>query len=240
MEEFDIPGLAEHLHLTAAQVLRLAERGQIPARRVGGEWRFHPAEVHAWWEQRIGLADDQQLAEMEVVLRGPRGTTAIPTEFTLAGLLRPEAIELQLDARTNTAVIGAMVEVAARTGLIWDAARLADAIRAREELHSTALDEGIALLHPRRPQPSILGDALIAFGRTPGPIPFGNSRGKLTDLFFMICTLDDRTHLRVLARLSRLLSDPAFLDQLRWATTVSELHESLAAAELRVLETAGE
>jgi len=239
MEEFDIPGLAEHLHLTAAQVLRLAERGQIPARRVGGEWRFHPAEVHQWWEQRIGLADDQQLAEMEVVLRGPRGS-APPAEFTLAALLRPEAIELQLDARTNTAVIGAMVEVAARTGLVWDQARLADAIRAREELHSTALDEGVALLHPRRPQPSILGDALIAFGRTPGAIPFGNTRGKLTDLFFMICTLDDRTHLRVLARLSRLLSDPAFLDQLRWAATVSELHVALAEAEQRVLETAAE
>ncbi len=239
MEDFDIPGLAQHLHLTAAQVLRLAERGQIPARRVGGDWRFHPAEVHQWWEQRIGLADDQQLAEMEVVLRGPRGS-ATPTEFTLAELLRPEAIELQLAARTNKAVIGAMVEVAARTGLVWDNTRLADAIRAREELHSTALDEGVALLHPRRPQPSILGDALIAFGRTPGAIPFGNTRGKLTDLFFMICTLDDRTHLRVLARLSRLLGDPEFLDQLRTTESVRELHESLAAAEQRVLATAGE
>ena len=50
-------------------------------------------------------------------------------------------------------------------------------------MHSTALDNGVALLHPRRPMPAILAEAVLALGITPGGIPFG-SGGSLTDIFF--------------------------------------------------------
>ena len=50
---------------------------------------------------------------------------------------------------------------------------MADAVRAREDMMPTALDIGVALLHPRRPLASILDRPLLALGRTDRGIPFG-------------------------------------------------------------------
>jgi PTS system nitrogen regulatory IIA component len=88
-------------------------------------------------------------------------------------------------------------------------------VREREDLHPTALDIGVALLHPRRPLPGILAEPFLALGRTYQGVPFGGVRGGLTDIFFLILATDDRGHLRTLARLSRLLSDGTTLDGLR-------------------------
>ena len=85
---------------------------------------------------------------------------------------------------------------------------MTEAIRNREELYPTAMDNGVALLHPRRPMPNILGQAVLALGICPGGIPFGGNHGALTDVFFLICSVEDRGHLRTLARLSRVLNSP--------------------------------
>ena len=67
-EDFGIETLADFLHLEAAQVARLAERGKIPGRRLGGTWRFSRAEIHHWLETRIGVSDESELAHMEGAL----------------------------------------------------------------------------------------------------------------------------------------------------------------------------
>ncbi len=184
-DDFGVESLAAYLHLDPAQVLRLAERDKLPGRKVGGEWRFSQAEIHHWLEARIGLSSDAELVEMESVLdraAGRAGEAAI----AIAELMPPEAIAVPLPARTRTSVIASMVDLAARTGHVWDTAKMAEAVRSREDLFPTALENGVALLHPRRPLASILGQELVAFGRTDTGIPFGAPKGALTDLFFLI------------------------------------------------------
>jgi PTS system nitrogen regulatory IIA component len=226
-DDFDIESLAPYLHLAAAQVARLAERGKLPGRRVQGQWRFSPAEIHHWLEDRIGLSDETELTEIEGFLRhAPASADGLPS---IAELLPTEAIAVPLLARTRGSVIKDMVEVAARTGLVWDTTRLADAVGAREELHSTALECGVALLHPRRPMATILGGPVVAFGRTEGGIPFGGN--MLTDLFFLICSVEDRGHLQVLARLSRLVAGAEFLASLRGAGDAQAIHDLVKHAE---------
>jgi len=114
---------------------------------------------------------------------------------------------------------------------VYDAAAVLEAIRAREEMASTALPHGVAIPHPRRPLPAALGDAVMAYGRTTSGVPFGGERGALTDIFFLVCCRDDATHLQVLARLTRLLQRPGFLDELRVADTPAETLEKIATAE---------
>jgi PTS system nitrogen regulatory IIA component len=227
LEDFDIDSLAAYLHLTPQQVMRLADRGKLPGRKVGGSWRFSQAEVHHWLEDRIGLSDEEELAQMEGVLQ--RSHAADDAPDSIARLLHREAIAVPLTARTRNSVITAMTQLAAKTGLLWDPERMADAVREREELHPTSLDNGVALLHPRRPLTNILAEPMLALGRTESGIPFGG--GSLTDVFFLICSTDDRTHLRVLARLSRLVSDSALLDEIRNAVDAREVWEKIAAAE---------
>ncbi len=222
-DNFDIDSLAAYLHLLPQQVDRLAYRGRLPGRKVAGQWRFSRAEIHHWMEQRIGISSDDELAHMENVL-GEGATEPQPETIVLADWLAVEAVAVPLSARTRGSVIAEMTALAAGTGLLWDAGKMAEAVRARESMHPTALECGVALLHPRRPMPSILGQTLLAMGVTARGIPFGDRRGNLTDVFFLICSLDDQSHLRVLARLSRLIAQTDFLSDLRTASSGQEAH----------------
>ncbi len=232
-DDFGIESLAAYLHVDPAQVLRLVERGKLPGRKVGGQWRFAPAEVHHWLEERIGLSSDEELMQMEGVLRRAAGKSEEPT-LSIAEMLPPEAMAVPLAARTRGSVITSMVDLAGRTGWLWDTAKMAEAVRAREDMLPTALENGVALLHPRRPLANILERAFLAFGRTARGLPFGAPRGVLTDLFFLICSIDDQGHLRVLARLSRLIGDPTLLETLRQANDAAAAHRAIAEREARL------
>ena len=79
--------------------------------------------------------------------------------------------------------------------------------------------------------PSILGQAFLALGCSPGGIPFGGGRGSLTDIFFLICSVNDRGHLRTLARLSRVIGSPGFLDRLRQVPDAVAAHQLITESE---------
>ncbi|MCA9261803.1 MAG: PTS sugar transporter subunit IIA [Planctomycetales bacterium] len=213
-DDFDVASLAAYLHMMPAQISKLAERGKIPARRVAGDWVFSRPEVTQWLEDRMGLSDDDELAAMETQLI--RQEDVDQHDVSLARILSLDTVAVPLQARTRGKVISTMCNLASTTGLLWDADKMAEAVTAREALHPTALDNGAALLHPRRPQSSILAEAVLALGITSQGIPFGN-RGQLTDIFFLICATSDHEHLRILARLSRLLTDSEWLAKLRHA-----------------------
>lgn len=228
-EDFDVERLAAYLHLFPEQVSRLADRGKLPGRKVNGQWRFPHAEVHHWLERRIGLSDEEELVEMETALQRAAPPDAA-SEICLAEMIPIEAIAVPLGARTRQSVIDSMVELASATGWLWDPERMADAVRSREDMHSTALENGVALLHPRRPLGMILDRAFLSLGITRSGIPFG-SGVPLTDVFFLICSIDDSSHLRTLARLSRLLTSAGFLDSLRSCGDAAEAHALIAATE---------
>src|SRR5579872_7111511 len=148
MEEadFDLESLAEYLHLGAAQLARLAERGQLPGRKVAGQWRFSRPEITFWLEQRIGLAEPADLARMEDVLERANQVNADELQ-SISDLLPVQAIAVPLAARTRASVIEGMVQVAAGTGWLWDERRMAEGVRNREQLYPTALESGVALMH---------------------------------------------------------------------------------------------
>lgn len=232
--DFDIQRLAEYLHLSAARVARMADRGTLPGRKVGGEWRFSRPEIHHWLERRMGALDDEELEQLEDALERSAGGAAAPA-VSIAEMLPVVAIAIPLPARTRSSVITSMVDLAAKTGWLWDPSAMAEAVRAREDLHPTATEGGVALLHPRRPMPKILAQPFLAMGRTAAGIPFGETRGRLTDLFFLICSVDDSGHLRTLARLGRILGDTEFLAHLRHVGTAAEAHRAIAEREATLL-----
>jgi nitrogen PTS system EIIA component len=225
--DFDINSLARYLHLAPQQVVKLAERGKLPGRKVGGEWRFAKPDIHHWFENRIGLSDEVELLEVEAVLQcSPENQP----EICIADMLPIEAIAVPLPARTRNSVIHSMVELAAQTGWLWDTKEMAEAVKAREDIHTTALENGVALLHPRRPLAKILSQPFLAMGCTSTGIPFGTG-ASLTDVFFLICSMEDRGHLRALARLSRILTSPGFLNALHQATDAAAAHELIVETE---------
>lgn len=230
--DFDVNSLARYLHLAPQQVAKLAERAKLPGRKVSGEWRFSKPDIHHWFENRIGLSDELELIEVEAVLQRS-SPVEDEQEVCIAEILPREAIAVPLMARTRNSVIDSMVELAAQTGWLWDVKEMAEAVKAREDMHSTALENGVALLHPRRPMTKILSQSFLALGCTSSGIPFG-SDAPLTDVFFLICSMEDRGHLRVLARLSRILTSPGFLNALHQAETADEVHRLIEETEAKL------
>lgn len=237
MEDLDVAKLADYLHLTPDQVTKMAVRGKLPARKVGGQWRFSEAEIHHWLEERIGVGDSQELVRVQRVLDRAAGEGEIE-DRPISELCPLETVAVPLNARTRGSVIRSMSDLATQSGLMWDAGAMSEAVSAREQMHPTAMDNGVALLHPRRPQSSILADSVVALGVCPAAIPFSD-QGQLSDIFFLICSYDDASHLRILAKLSRMIADGELLSELRDSESAQVAHQALQQAELRLESAAG-
>lgn len=229
-EDYDIASLSAYLHQDPQKVKKMAERGKIPGRRVGGEWRFSRGEVHHWLEQALLGSDQAEATRIENVLDRTTNAEDIE-EYTIDVLLPVEAMAVPLAARTKNSVIKVMTNLAADTGWLWDPDGMAEAVKEREELYPTAMDGGLALMHPRRPLASMLGRPFVAFGRTGRGIPYGAPGGGLTDLFFLIMSTDDAGHLRTLARLGRVLGVPGTLDEIREAPDLLSVREIMLVNE---------
>ncbi|MCD0461341.1 PTS sugar transporter subunit IIA [Roseiconus lacunae] len=228
MEDLDLAQLAQYLHITPSQVEKMAMRGRIPGRRVSGQWRFSEAEIHHWLEERIGASDDS--AQLEQVQKVVDRMTDQSSDRPIHELCTQATIEIPFSARTRGSVIRNLCDIVSQSGLMWDAPAMADAVKSREQMHPTALDCGVALMHPRRPQTSILADSVIGLAVSPARIPFSDT-GHMTDIFFLICSYDDAAHLRNLAKISRLISVDSFLDRLRQCSTSREAWDCLHEAE---------
>jgi PTS system nitrogen regulatory IIA component len=227
-DTMNLAELATLLRRDERELNKLANQGQLPGRKVGGLWRFANAEIQQWLEGEIPGYDDEQLKHIE-------GSHPEPTEPLLTMLIAPDCVEVPLQARTPASVQRAMVRLAEQSWQVYDPEAILAAVQAREENGSTAQENGVAVLHPHRPLPAALGESIVALGLTAGGLPFGAAKNGLTDVFFLVCCRDQKTHLRVLARLSRLFLRAGFLDQLRAAESAAEALRVLRDTEAALL-----
>jgi PTS system nitrogen regulatory IIA component len=227
-DTMDLAQLATLLRRDQRELDKLANRGELPGRKVGGAWRFSSAEIQHWLEGEMARLNESQLKNLEEA--HPE-----PTEPLVTNLLAPDCVEVPLHARTSGSVIRAMVRLAEQSWQVYDPDAILNAVQAREERGSTAQDNGVAVLHPHRPLADALGESVMAFGHATGGVPFGAPNGGLTDLFFLVCCRDQKTHLRVLARLSRLFLRPTFLDELRAAESGPDALTVIREAEKQML-----
>jgi PTS system nitrogen regulatory IIA component len=227
-DTMDLAELASLLRRDERELSKLASRGHLPGRKVGGHWRFANAEIQQWLEGQIPGYDDDQLKHLEE-------THPEPAEPLITNLLAPDCVEVPLQARTPGSAMRAMVRLAEQSWQVYDPDAILSAVEAREDRGSTAQENGVAILHPHRPLTAALGESMMAYGRVSGGIPFGAPNRSLTDLFFLVCCRDQKTHLRVLARLSRLVLRPGFLDELRAAEKAAESLRVIRDAEAKLL-----
>jgi PTS system nitrogen regulatory IIA component len=227
---FDVDGLAAYLHLTPDQIRKMADRGKLPGMRVSGEWRFPRREIFHWFEERIGLSDDLELKQYQRLLERNQEKCR-PEEISLENFLPHELVWIGCPSRSKNSLVRDLCEFAQAQGVLWNSETMAEAIQTREQLHSTALENGVALLHPRRPQTGNFADPFVALAITPSGIPFGGPRGTLTDVFFLIASDTDAFHLKMLTQISRVIAQPELLAGLRSAASAVEAKRILIDAE---------
>ncbi len=226
----DLEQLAAYLQRDIRDLHKLASRGLLPGRKVGGQWRFALAEINHWVETHLHGFNAQELTALE------ESHSRSPNQPLLESILSETTMAVPLPAATRSSVLRELVSLAERSWQVYDGNGILQAVRQREEISSTALPSGVAFPHPRRPLPNALGDSVLVYGRTATGIPFGAPDGSLTDTFFLVLCRDYGTHLRVLARLARmLLQNPGLIEALRQADSISETFALLDAAERELL-----
>ncbi len=97
----------------------------------------------------------------------------------------------------------------------------------RERLGSTGIGDHIAIPHGKLPQ---LSQLKLAFGRSLKGVDFDSMDGKPSHLFFLLLAPVDASglHLKILAKISRMLMSQPFRDSLMKAPGAEEIYRLIA------------
>ena len=137
----------------------------------------------------------------------------------------PESLVIPaLKGATKEAVLRELAAQLAAVHPEVSADQLLEVLWERERLGSTAIADGIAIPHGKLPG---LKTVLAAFGRHPRGVDFQSLDGNPTKLFFLLVAPEDSVglHLKALARVSRLLKEQSFRNQLMAATDRRDLYD---------------
>jgi nitrogen PTS system EIIA component len=231
---FNLKEAASYLRLAHTDLETLVRRREIPVETQGARLVFRQKDIDAWASQHILGLSHKRLAVYHKQAAGLNRDRA-HQPLSVAELVRPEAVEPALTSKTKSSVLHDMAALADRTGLVCNPRDFLQSLVERERLCSTALADGIALLHPRNHDPYMLVNSFIAIGRAIHPVPFGAPDGQQTDLFFLIGCQDDRLHLHVLARLCMLSKQTKVLRRLREAESTGTMLAILRRAEEEIV-----
>jgi PTS system nitrogen regulatory IIA component len=146
--------------------------------------------------------------------------------MTLIDLLSPAAVISPLRANGKKQALLELAQQAAQlTGL--SERDLFEALLQRERLGSTGIGDGIAIPHGR-----MAGiDRLVGlFARAEKPIDFDALDGQPVDLIFVLIAPEGAgaDHLKALARVARVLRNPAVLEQVRAARDPAAIYAILS------------
>lgn len=140
-----IEEVAKYLRVSDRTVYDWAQKGEIPAGKIGTVWRFKKSEVVNWVNERLSSGSSARKSDVSVHVKN---------------ILSPDRIVFI----TQTAKRDALTELAnvlAKAPQIKRGDELVSEILKREELMSTAVGRGIAIPHVRL---SSVTDLVMAVG----------------------------------------------------------------------------
>ncbi len=148
----------------------------------------------------------------------------------IVDLLDEKSIRLDAAFFSKEATLDAAVELMAASGKLNDKDTYRAGVYAREEEGTTGIGEGIAIPHCKSKAVSKPGLAAMVI---PAGVDFDSLDGEKVTLLFLIAAPDteDNVHLDVLSKLSMLLMDETFTNQLKSAKSTKEFLKIIDKAE---------
>lgn len=147
----------------------------------------------------------------------------------ISDLLSPERIRFDVKSSSKKRLLELISEELARNSDEFSKREIFESLCARERLGSTGLGKGVAIPHGR-----VKGSKHVeaSFIRLKKPLPFDAADGQPVDLLFCLAVPEDcsEDHLKLLAQVAELFSDPGLLQELREAETSGRLLQLLSGA----------
>ena len=139
-----IEEVAKYLRVSDRTVYDWAQKGEIPAGKIGTVWRFKKSEVENWVNAKLSSSSLSQN----------------DTEVQIKNILSPDRIVFINHSTKHDAIVQ-LSDVLSTAPQIKNAQELTAEILKREELMSTAIGKGIAIPHVRL---SSVTDLVMAVG----------------------------------------------------------------------------
>jgi PTS system nitrogen regulatory IIA component len=148
----------------------------------------------------------------------------------IVDLLNPAAIASDLKATEKNEVLAELTDAILKVENGLDRDEVIKVLQERERLGSTGIGEGVAIPHGKLKD---LRQLVISFGRSLDGVDFDSMDGKPAHLFFLLIAPEESVgvHLKTLARISKLLKNPAVRDRLLKAPSSEELYQIIADEE---------
>jgi PTS system nitrogen regulatory IIA component len=136
-------------------------------------------------------------------------------------VLHEETIIVDLKSKDKKGVLEELVEPVSRITKI-NHEKLVRILMDRERLGSTGIEGGIGIPHGKLKE---LDTLVLGFGLSKSGVNFESMDGRPTHIFFLLFTPENSTglHLKLLARISRILKNDDFKEQLMNINTADEV-----------------
>jgi len=209
--------------ISPVTIQRWIHQGKIPFRKHGDNYLFRRSELKTWAAAHdLHLKDSGSRRQAE-----GSGDTFLTDTVKDSGILRSIG---------GDDVYTVLENVLNELELTDDKHRkdLHNQLLHREEMASTGIGRGIALPHTRSRMDLGLESNRVYIVYLEKAVDFNAMDQIPVDILFMMFTLDTQNHLKVLSRISHVLSDEKFAAVLREpGSTDEEIFAALEEAELR-------
>lgn len=212
---------AQLLSVSQKSIYRWIKQDIIPVYKISGSYRFSRDELLDWaTSRRKGVLTKLPCDPEPTILPLPN----------LVEALESGGVFYRIEGRTREEVLAAAV---AHLRLSDDVDRgyLLEVLRAREELSSTAIGNGIAIPRPRNPVLLNAQRPKVTLCFLDQAVDFYALDGQLVKVLLLIIAPDLRSQLHLLSRLGFVLRDPEFLQALHGEASRENIFAALTSAE---------
>jgi len=150
--------------------------------------------------------------------------------MSLAELMREDLILMDLAETSKETVLQALVDHLVDRGVVEDGDEVLRLLTEREEMMTTGVRTGFAIPHAF---PEQVGHSVVVMGHIPAGVEWQSFDQEPVHYVFLLLgpSQNAGAHLRLLARLSRLLSRTDFAHRLGLARTPAEVLHAVVASE---------
>lgn len=208
-----IEEVAKYLRVSDRTVYDWAQKGEIPAGKIGTVWRFKKSEVEKWVNERLSSSSNTKKTDDAVQVKN---------------ILSPDRVVFITQSAKRDALTE-LANVLANAPQVKRGDELLSEILKREELMSTAVGRGIAIPHVRL---SSVTDLVMAVGVCRTPISdFQTVDDKPVNLLIMIAAAYNQHtyYLQTISYFSAKLKSKELRDAIANAATEKEVYELLCA-----------
>ena len=208
-----IEEVAKYLRVSDRTVYDWAQKGEIPAGKIGTVWRFKKSEVEKWVNERLSSSSNTKKTDDAVQVKN---------------ILSPDRVVFITQSAKRDALTE-LANVLANAPQVKRGDELISEILKREELMSTAVGRGIAIPHVRL---SSVTDLVMAVGVCRTPISdFQTVDDKPVNLLIMIAAAYNQHtyYLQTISYFSAKLKSQELRDAISNAATEKEVYDLLCS-----------